>query len=164
MVRCKKHRLTIRSSDFLVNMAASADRDFSQYMCHSCHQMGHIAKHCPERSEESRRTLCAWCGTHGHAEAACFKRRSGMPRTPPAAAAAAGAGAAAYQHRSHSRPQQQQQQPSAHGHFAQANLFERVPGALNASVIPLSSVIAAAASGGGDWLCVPRQPHDHCCA
>jgi len=128
-----------------------AERDFSQYTCHSCNKRGHIAHQCTERSEESRRADCGWCGTHGQPEPACRKKPSGLHKVAPQSTAAAQEAAAA----------KAKQALYAAGWGPQANLFERAPVSDAAADLPFGAA-AGAASGGGDRLRV--QTDSPCCA
>ena len=143
----------------LANFADSTQqRDYSKYMCHSCNKIGHIAHQCPSRSEESRHADCGWCGTHGHLEAACFKKRNGLPR----ATAATTAGSAGHDS-THNGSKAKQVSFAQGGGSAEANFFERAP-VVDAAFGLLSSA-ADASSGGGVRLrvhCHGQLQDDHC--
>lgn len=133
----------------LANLAnTTAEPDYSRYVCHSCNKIGHIASVCPERSQESRREHCGWCGLRGHLETACFKKKSGLPRAPPAGSAG--------KDNSHPNSKQASFAQTAAAGFVQANFFERAPVYDAAGDSVRLGTVAAAASGGGDRLRVDR--------
>lgn len=66
------------------NMADSSNgrprRDYSNTECHTCHKLGHISRHCPQKPAGSSEISCDWCGMRGHVEANCFSKKQGKPK------------------------------------------------------------------------------------